>query len=90
MVLTSQQATQGEKVQKTNAISNYVADFYYNECKLAIELDGKFHVNGESKERDRSRSASLNELGITVLRFWNHEVLKKPAHVLKKIAEYLN
>jgi very-short-patch-repair endonuclease len=79
----------GKKFRRQHAIADYVADFYCNECKLAIELDGNVHVGRESKEDDRRRSSSLNELGITVLRFWNREVLKKPELVLRKIAEYL-
>jgi very-short-patch-repair endonuclease len=79
----------GKKFRRQHAMADFVADFYCNECKLALELDGNAHVNTESKENDRSRSASLNQLGITVLRFWNYEVLKNPDQVLKKIADYL-
>ena len=80
----------GKKFRRQHAIGSYVADFYCKECKLAVELDGNFHVDVEAKEYDHSRTASLNELDITVLRFWNDEVLRQPDNVLKKIAEYLN
>jgi len=79
----------GKKFRRQHPLADYVADFYCNECKLAIELDGSIHLDAESKENDRSRAALLNELGITILRFWNREVLKNPNHVLKKVAEYL-
>jgi very-short-patch-repair endonuclease len=79
----------GKKFRRQHAISNYIVDFYCNECKLVIELDGKFHTPGEAKEYDAARTALLNELGITVLRFWNEEVINDPAKVLEKISEYL-
>jgi very-short-patch-repair endonuclease len=79
----------GKKFRRQHVISNYIVDFYCNECKLVIELDGKFHTPGEAKEYDAARTALLNELGITVLRFWNEEVINDPAKVLEKISEYL-
>ena len=79
----------GQKFRRQHAISNYIVDFYCNECKLVIEVDGKFHTAGETKEYDAARTALLNELGITVLRFWNEEVISDPAKVLEKISAYL-
>ena len=79
----------GKKFRRQHAIANYVVDFYCNECKLAIELDGNFHTDLESKEYDKSRTALLNELEITVLRFWNEEVIKNPEEVLQKISGHL-
>jgi len=79
----------GKKFRRQHAIANYVADFYCNESKLVIELDGNFHTEAETKEYDKSRTNLLNELGITVLRFWNEEVIKDTEKVIKKISEYL-
>ena len=79
----------GKKFRRQHAIANYVADFYCNESKLVIELDGNFHTEAETKENDKSRTNLLNELGITVLRFWNEEVMKDTEKVIKKISEYL-
>ena len=79
----------GKKFRRQHAIANYVADFYCNESKLVIELDGNFHREAETKEYDKSRTNLLNELGINVLRFWNEEVIKDPGKVIKKISEYL-
>jgi len=79
----------GKKFRRQHAIANYVADFYCNESKLVIELDGNFHTVEETKEYDKSRTNLLNELGIIVLRFWNEEVIKDPGKVIKKISGYL-
>ena len=78
-----------KKFRRQHAIANYVVDFYCNECKLAIELDGNFHTETKAKEYDASRTALLNELGITVLRFWNEEVINDPSKVLQRISDHL-
>ena len=41
------------------------------------------------KEYDKARTALLNEYGITVLRFWNEEVIEETEVVLEKIALHL-
>ena len=80
----------GKKFRRQHAIAKYVVDFYCNECKLAIELDGNFHTTEEAKEYDKSRTVLLNELGITIIRFWNEEVIKDSEKVILKISEYLH
>ena len=79
----------GKKFRRQHAIANYVVDFYCNEYKLAIELDGRFHAEQGAKEYDKSRTALLNEIGITVLRFWNEDVISDSKNVLAKISKYL-
>ena len=79
----------GKKFRRQHAIAYYIADFYCHECKLAIELDGNFHRRKEVQEYDRSRTAVLNEIGITVLRFWNEQVISDPENVLLRISECL-
>ena len=80
----------GKKFRRQHAIANYVVDFYCNECKLAIELDGNVHKLADAKEYDEARTILLNELGITVLRFWNNEVLNNIEGVAEVISKKLN
>lgn len=80
----------GKKFRRQHSIANYVVDFYCNESKLAIELDGNFHKEAETKEYDHSRTVLLSEIGISVLRFWNEEVINDPAKVLQEISEHLH
>jgi very-short-patch-repair endonuclease len=61
----------------------YVPDFYCESEKLAIELDGEIHRF--TKKRDVNRDATLNELGIKVLRFRNEEVTSDLQTVLQII-----
>jgi len=79
----------GRKFRRQHALTNYIVDFYCYECKLAIELDGYHHKNEDVKEYDKARTALLNECGITVLRFWNEEVIQEIEIVLEKIASHL-
>ncbi|HEX8277487.1 MAG TPA: endonuclease domain-containing protein [Segetibacter sp.] len=77
----------GLKFRRQHPLLNYIADFYCHEKKLVIELDGTVHTRQENKEYDRGRTFELQELGVTVIRFWNDEVLNDTESVLAKIKE---
>ncbi len=79
----------GKKFRRQHPFGNYILDFYCHECRLAIELDGKHHLEIENKEYDKSRSVFLKEYGITVLRFWNHELMSNETEVIQKISLHL-
>ena len=53
--------------------------------KLAIELDGATHSTSEERQSGERRTASLEQRGWTVLRFWNAEVYDNPDGVLASI-----
>ena len=61
--------------RRQHAIGPYIADFCAPGRKLVIEVDGSQHL--DQLEYDAQRTAYLAEQGYRVLRFWNHEVLKK-------------
>jgi len=63
--------------------ANYILDFYCDELKLAIELDGSQHQ--DEKPKDDARTAALLKSGIQVIRFWNNEVLQQTESVLEKL-----
>ena len=75
----------GKKFRRQHPIGRYILDFYCHECKLAVELDGGQHNDGEAKLRDDSRSGFLDERGIRVVRFWNHDVLQQTESVLESL-----
>lgn len=52
----------------------YKVDLGISEVRLAIEVDGKTHKTKKWKYLDRRKTAVLNFIGWTVLRFWNEEV----------------
>jgi very-short-patch-repair endonuclease len=51
----------------------YVLDFFAPWVKLAVEVDGGQH--GVAISKDEARTGFLTKRGVTVLRFWNNEVL---------------
>ena len=63
----------GHKFRRQVWIGPYIADFLCNDAALVIELDGSQHV--DQADYDAARSAYLEEQGLTVLRFWNNDVL---------------
>ena len=75
----------GKKFRRQPPIGRYILDFYCHESKLAVELDGGQHNDGETKLRDDSRSGFLKEKGIRVVRFWNHDVLLHTESVLESL-----
>ena len=75
----------GLKFRRQHPIEKFIIDFYCDEAKLCIEIDGDSHV--EQIEYDQARTAYLNELGYTVIRFTNREVVNQCEAVLQHIAE---
>jgi N-methylhydantoinase A/oxoprolinase/acetone carboxylase beta subunit/N-methylhydantoinase B/oxoprolinase/acetone carboxylase alpha subunit/very-short-patch-repair endonuclease len=61
----------------------YVLDFFCEESRIAIELDGGQHT--DAIDRDSRRDALLAEHGVATLRYWNHEVLVNTELVLSSI-----
>ena len=64
----------GHKFRRQHPFERYILDFYCPAAKLAIELDGGGHNYRAGRIRDGTRSELLARGGITVLRFWNHQV----------------
>src|SRR5690349_4465532 len=64
---------EGQKFRRQVWIGPYIADFLCVDAGLIIELDGSQHADRAAY--DASRSAYLKERGLTVLRFWNNDVL---------------
>lgn len=63
-------------------------DFYCSEYKVTVEVDGGYHNTSEQAMSDAERTARLNELGYTELRFTNEEILHDLDRVLKTIKTF--
>jgi very-short-patch-repair endonuclease len=70
-------------------IDNYIVDFYCPKAKLIIEIDGSQHYTEEGMVKDKTRDNSLGQLGFTVLRFSDIEVLNNINAVIEKIYDHL-
>jgi cyclase len=75
----------GVKFRRQHPILNYVVDFYCHSHKLAIELDGDVHDSKEAQAYDQLRTEELEQNGLRVIRFKNHEVRNRIEDVLKAI-----
>lgn len=72
---------EGLKFRRQHPIPPYVADFCCIEKKLIIELDGSQH----EVRSDTVRTRILRSQGWTLLRFWDHDVLRATEAVVVAI-----
>ena len=77
----------GLKFRRQHIIEDFIVDFFCNEKKLTIELDGGYHRVLEQMKKDEERTARLQELGYTALRFTNEQVLCDIDNVIKEIIQ---
>ncbi len=75
----------GLQVYRQKPIHQYIVDFYCPKAQLVIEVDGGQHWQPDHAEQDRERDAVLEQVGLRVLRFSNHEVLKQLDQVVATI-----
>ncbi len=73
----------GKKFRRQHPVPPYILDFFCEEDKLAIEVDGSQHIVQQAY--DLKRTEFLQKQGIRVLRFWNNDVLQKTEIVLEMI-----
>jgi ATP-dependent helicase HrpA/adenine-specific DNA-methyltransferase len=61
----------GYKFRRQHPVGIYYLDFFCEEARLNIELDGRQHGFPEAQHHDGARAAFLKSRGIKTLRFWN-------------------
>ena len=61
----------------------FILDFYCDELGLAIEADGGQHQ--QQGGRDETRVQALDKAGISIVRFWNNDILANTETVLESI-----
>ena len=59
------------KFRREHPAGKYFLDFFCEEARLSIELDGRGHGFPEQRAHDEERTRFLATLGIKELRFWN-------------------
>lgn len=78
----------GYKFTRQYSVGPYILDFYCVKKRVAIELDGFYHL--ENKNYDKERDEYLNMNDIKVLRFWNSQISANMNEVLEKIIKELS
>ncbi|MEO8330963.1 MAG: endonuclease domain-containing protein [Gallionella sp.] len=71
------------KFSRQKPVGNYIVDFYCAQLKLAIEIDGDSHADAVA--HDALRTDVLNDLGVSVIRYTNHDVM----HILEGVYDDL-
>ncbi|MFT7031402.1 MAG: very-short-patch-repair endonuclease [Marinoscillum sp.] len=79
----------GYDFHRQKPLLEYIADFYCYELELVIELDGYSHNFEEVIAKDEIKQKSLEEIGLTVLRFADEEVLYDINNVIRSIEGYI-
>ncbi|MCH6198399.1 DUF559 domain-containing protein [Aquiflexum sp. LQ15W] len=81
----------GYKFRRQHPVAQkFILDFFCDELRLGLELDGDYHNSQDQKEYDEGRTYELTELGIKIIRFSNQEVLWETEKVLETIREFAN
>ena len=79
----------GYKFRRQQPILGYIVDFYCNDLKLIIEVDGEIHFLNEKREYDLKRDNFLNANGYKILRLSNWEVETEIYSAINKIILYM-
>ena len=76
--------------RRQQIIGNYITDFYCDEKKLVVELDGSQHYEKQGQTSDKKRDQYLEGLGLTVLRYSNEAVMRQFRAVCEDILKHLD
>lgn len=79
----------GRKFRRQHPIGQFIADFFCDDARLIIEIDGAVHREPTQQERDRLREEILREHGFAMLRFTNEQIFDHTEQVLQEIAAYV-
>ncbi|WP_192822863.1 endonuclease domain-containing protein [Rufibacter sp. LB8] len=77
----------GVSFLRQRPVGNYIADFLCKELMLIIEVDGYSH-NFKSDE-DSARDKVLSDLGFTVLRFSDNEVMHDLPNIQRTLETWI-
>lgn len=80
----------GYKFRRQYPLPPYVLDFYCDELKLGVELDGGQHNADGHAATDERRDAYIRARGIELVRYWNHDVLLKTEDVLEDLLQRID
>jgi very-short-patch-repair endonuclease len=79
----------GADFDRQRPIDQSIVDFYCKDWMLAIEIDGSSHDSLEAQERDRIRQATLENFGVSFLRFSEYDVCQHPEAIIEVIKQWL-
>jgi very-short-patch-repair endonuclease len=75
----------GARFRRQHPIGPYILDFYCDEARLALEIDGQGHEHPEQAAHDQRRTEWLNRRSIEVYRVAARDVLGNLEGVLASV-----
>jgi very-short-patch-repair endonuclease len=72
------------KFLRQKPIDRFIVDFYCSKLRWVIEIDGDSHA--EDPAYDIERTLTLQQYGLTVIRYSNHEVMSNISGVYDDLA----
>ena len=79
----------GWKFKRQVPLGPFIVDFYVDEAKAVIELDGDQHGRDDHPARDAARDEWLENNGYVVIRFWNNELYDNAEGVFDALLDRL-
>ena len=79
----------GYDFDRQKPIDNYILDFFCYDLMLGIELDGFTHRFEDVYAKDQLKERRMNELGITVIRFDDKQVMNDIQNVIRVIEMFI-
>jgi len=77
----------GYDFDRQRPLGQYIVDFLCKKLHLAIEIDGKSH--DFRAKQDAERQKQIENMGIKVIRLWDHEVKHDIKSVVDRIREII-
>lgn len=79
----------GARFRRQHPVGPYILDFYCEDARLAVEVDGRGHEHPDQMAHDARRTAWLKARGIAVYRIPARDVLNDLEAVLTAIKNRL-
>jgi len=86
----SKKQMDGFVFKRQRPVLGFIADFMCQQLKLIIEVDGITHHSEEQFKEDLIRQRKLEQIGFTVIRFSDEDVLENMDSVILAISEIVN
>jgi very-short-patch-repair endonuclease len=80
----------GYQFNRQRPVLNYIVDFICKELMLVIEVDGVTHTFNKVEIKDFKKQKDLEEIGFTVLRFKDGEILRNMGDIEKTLENYIS
>jgi very-short-patch-repair endonuclease len=86
--LLKRKQLRGYSFLRQRPLDNYIVDFFSKDLKLVIEIDGEIHKF--QKGKDKIREERIRNLGYSVIRFQNEDILYEFINVIRTLEGFVD